>query len=54
MSQKKSKAPEDDTAKEIKDIEKSGIFNLINSSSAIHDEIRKTARKMDIEPPSVE
>jgi hypothetical protein len=30
------------------------IFGLINNSAAIHEDIRKTARKMDIEPPSME
>jgi hypothetical protein len=30
------------------------MLGLINSSAAIHEDIRKTARKMDIEPPSVE
>lgn len=30
------------------------VFGLINSSAAIHEDIRKTARKMDIEPPSME
>jgi len=32
----------------------SAIFGLINNSAAIHEDIRKTARKMDIEPPSME
>jgi len=39
------------TAVENKD---SAIFGLINSSAAIHEDIRKQARKMDIEPPSME
>jgi hypothetical protein len=30
------------------------VFGLINSSAAIHEDIRKTARKMDIEPPTME
>jgi len=34
--------------------EDSAIFGLINSSAAIHEDIRKQARKMDIEPPSME
>ena len=34
--------------------EDSAIFGLINNSAAIHEDIRKTARKMDIEPPSME
>jgi hypothetical protein len=34
--------------------EGSAIFGLINNTAAIHDDIRKTARKMDIEPPSME
>jgi hypothetical protein len=32
----------------------SAVFGLINNSAAIHEDIRKTARKMDIEPPSME
>jgi len=32
----------------------SAIFGLINSSAAIHEDIRKQARKMDIEPPTLE
>jgi hypothetical protein len=32
----------------------SAIFGLINNSAAIHEDIRKTARKMDIEPPTME
>jgi len=32
----------------------SAIFGLINNSAAIHEDIRKTARRMDIEPPSME
>jgi len=32
----------------------SAIFGLINNTAAIHEDIRKTARKMDIEPPSME
>lgn len=30
------------------------MYGLINNSAAIHEDIRKTARKMDIEPPSME
>ena len=32
----------------------SAMYGLINNSAAIHEDIRKTARKMDIEPPSME
>ena len=32
----------------------SAIFGLINSSAAIHEDIRRQARKMDIEPPTME
>ena len=35
-------------------IDDSAVFGLINSSAAIHEDIRKTARKMDIEPPSMD
>ena len=34
--------------------EDSAIFGLINNSAAIHEDIRRTARKMDIEAPSME
>jgi len=46
MAQAKAKAPEGAAEKEV--------FGAINSKTAIHDEIRKTARKMEIEPPSME
>jgi len=36
------------------DVSDKSVFGLINNSAAIHEDIRKTARKMDIEPPSME
>jgi hypothetical protein len=37
-----------------KNYDSNDIFALVNNRAAIHTDIRNQARKMDIEPPSME
>jgi hypothetical protein len=53
MTQKKSKRDLIDAVKSAK-YDDDKIFGLLNNSAAIHQDIRATARRMDIEPPTIE